>query len=311
MIPDVSVIVPSRNSKFASRTVEDLFSKASGNIEVIILLDDYWPDPPIKPNPNLIIIHKGVVTGMRDSINRGVSIARGKYIMKCDDHCTFGEGFDEILSHDIEPNWLVVPSRYSLTENWEIKRQAIEYEYMAYPYKTKLCIGLYSKKWWGTNGDNPTDSGFNQFYYRERERKDILLDEIMIIQGSCWFTTKEHFNNIGGLFNYKSMYQEPQELTLKTWLSGGKCMVNKNTWYGHLYKSEKERAKGHPRGYILTVSEMRAIERYGTWYWMNDKWPKATRKIKWLIDHFWPIAGWPDNWEEEKIKYETKYGVCY
>lgn len=32
--PDVSVIIPSRDCEFVSKTVDDLFSKASGPIEV-------------------------------------------------------------------------------------------------------------------------------------------------------------------------------------------------------------------------------------------------------------------------------------
>jgi hypothetical protein len=34
-----------------------------------------------------------------------------------------------------------------------------------------------------------------------------------------------------------------------------------------------------------------------------DRWPKRTRNIKWFVEHFWPIPGWPDNWEEEGVKY--------
>lgn len=310
----LSVIIPSRNVPswpFLQKTVDSIFENAVGDIEVIVILDGYTPDPFLKENPKLKIIQRNKVHGMRRGINDAVAIAKGEYIMKCDDHCMFSPKFDEVLKKDIEPNWLVVPVRYTLTDEWIIKRHYTCYEYAAYPYKNSLCIGLYAKKWYGEHGDDPTNSGFNQYYFRERQLKHIPIDEIMIIQGSCWFTTKQHFDNIEGLFDYESMYQEPQELSLKTWLSGGKVMVNKNAWYGHMYKSDKPRAKGHHRGYDLTVAEMRAIERYGTWYWMNDQWPLATRKIKWFIEHFWPIPGWPENWEEEKIKFEEKYNVCY
>ena len=37
-----------------------------------------------------------------------------------------------------------------------------------------------------------------KWYERAEERKELLLDEEMAFQGSCWFTTKKHIKNIGG-----------------------------------------------------------------------------------------------------------------
>ena len=68
----------------------------------IVVLDAYWPDPPLDPHKNLIVVHRGKVGGMRSNVNIGTRVATGKYIMKCDDHCMFGEGFDETLKADCE-----------------------------------------------------------------------------------------------------------------------------------------------------------------------------------------------------------------
>jgi glycosyltransferase involved in cell wall biosynthesis len=305
-VAKVSVIIPSINCRFASRTVADIFAKATGEIEVIIILDNYWPDPPIKEHPNLTVVYKGIRTGMRNSINIGASIATGKYLMKCDDHCIFGEGFDEILQADMNYKDLVIPSKYSLDpDKWERRRRAVEYEYMAFPYPLDWPsgIGLYSKKWIGEDGIG-LNSGVEQFYWKENARKDILIDEIMIFQGSFWFMERDAFFYIGGLDekHCNEIHQEPQELTLKTWLSGGRMIVNKKTWYAHMYKNDEM-----GRGYKLNLTEMRQTERFGTWYWMNNKWPGQKRSIKWLIEKFWPIPGWPENWEELKTIFENKY----
>jgi hypothetical protein len=120
---------------------------------------------------------------------------------------------------------------------------------------------------------------------------------------------KSHFEHIGGLFDYKTMYQEPAELTFKTWLSGGRCIVNKNTWYAHMYKGKDLSEVPHARGYKLDLTAMRETERYGTWYWATDQWPLATRKFEWLVEKFWPISGWPDNWKEERDKFYERYGL--
>jgi hypothetical protein len=61
------------------------------------------------------------------------------------------------------------------------------------------------------------------------------------------------------------------------------------------------------RGYRLDLTSMRKTERFGTWYWMNDQWSGAKYPMKWLIEKFWPIPGWPENWEEEKAAWNKRF----
>lgn len=314
----VSVIIPSYNCKYVSRTVDNIFLNATGEIEVIVLLDNYVPNPPIKERENLTIIRKEVRTGMRNSINMGAYFATGKYLMKMDDHCAVGKGFDEKLQIDIQDDWLVIPSRYGLDVlTWKPKWYPAAYDYMAYPYvyydRYRYGIGLFSKKWEGEHGNDAKNRGVAQYYWRENERKHLMIDNIMIFPGACWFTSAKHFKNIDGLNGtlFNTLYQEPQELTFKTWLSGGRVVVNKHTWYAHMYKTEDTAvgALTHGRGYVLDLNAMRETERFGTHYWMNDCWLKATKKMEWLIEKFWPIPGWPENWRDEKIVFEAKYPI--
>jgi len=306
----VTAIIPSRNCRYVSRTIEDIFQKATGPIEIICILDGYWPDPPIKDHPNLTIVHKAEVKGMRHSINLAVQLAKGKYIFKADDHCLFGENFDQILKEDMEDNWLVNPSRYALDpEKWEKGRGPTEYLYITYPYKSDNLYGngLHGKKWIGEDGIG-INMGYDQFYWRENHRRDMPIDDMMTFQGSFWWTTKEHFLKIGMLDEKHSdlMENEPQEIGLKTWLVGGRCVVNKRTFYCHMHKNERE-LDNRGRSWKLSWEAMRATGRFQTWYWMNDKWPQATRKMKWFVDHFWPMPTWPENWEEDKIRYEKEH----
>lgn len=290
----VSVIIPSRNGPFASRTVDDLFEHARGEIEVIIILDGYWPNPPLKPHKNLVIIHRGEALGMREGINAAARIARGKYLMKCDDHCMFADGFDEILKRDCEKNWIAVPSRYSLdADKWEKTRGPVDYLLLTYPYNCDEIYGtgFHGKKWRGEHGL------MGGFWHMEKKRKAIRIDDIIIFQGSCWFMHKEHFFNIEMLDaeHYDNIHQEAAELSFKTWLSGGRVIRNKNTWYAHLHKGKK-----HGRGFWLSKHKMVKSELYSTDFWMNNRWPKQMRPLKWLIDKFWPLEGWPDDWDDPK-----------
>src|SRR3989344_5356081 len=135
-IQKLSVIIPSRNEIFLDKTIADILQKAEGEIEIIAVLDGYWVDKPID-NPKITYLHLGKAKGMRNAINSGVAVARGKYLMKCDAHCMFDKGFDIKLMTDIEPNWVVVPRRKRLdAQNWSIQdvgKPDVDYEYLSYP----------------------------------------------------------------------------------------------------------------------------------------------------------------------------------
>jgi glycosyltransferase involved in cell wall biosynthesis len=283
----LSVIIPSRNEEFLSKTVDDIFAKAKGKIEVIVILDEN--DQKLTTRPNLIVHKKIGKPGMKSAINQGVKIASGKYIMKTDAHCMFGVGFDVILADDCQDNWLVIPRRYSLqAENWTIKpdRPIVDYEYFVFPFSEVTSVRA-GGKWHG----------------RAQDRTELLIDETMVFQGSCWFTTKEHYNRIGRLEINKETKDEfvlePEELAFKTWLSGGKVIVNKKTWYAHYHKANGQ------RGYFIDKKTMKKQRVFHINYWMHDKWPKATKKMKWFIERFMPIPGWPRDWQDPK--YEAAY----
>jgi len=290
----VTIVIPARNEKFLSQTVDDIFKKATGEIEVIVILDGYWPDPPLNSYDNLIIFHRGTARGMREATNAVVNIAKGKYLMKVDAHCIFGEGFDEILKADCEKDWLVVPTRYGLdVDKWERKEPSVDYLYLTFPYNADdiYGTGFHGRKWTGKT------RGKQGFYQFENERKDVLIDDIMTFQGSCWFMHLEKFFEIGCTDpEHYYFFQEAQELGMKIWLSGGRIIRNKKTWYGHLHKGKK-----HGRGYRLSKNRMLQAEAFSTDFWMNNRWPQQTRELKWLIDKFDP-PGWPEGWENKEYE---------
>jgi glycosyltransferase involved in cell wall biosynthesis len=305
----LSVIIPSRNIsswKFTQKTVDDLFNKATDEIEVICILDGYVLEPPLKERANLTVIHHETSQGMRQGINLGANLAKGKYIMKCDDHCMFDQGFDEKLAADCDDNWLVVPSRYSLNgQEWIRKYGPIDYDYLTYPFfhDDQFGYGFHGKKWHG-------ERGFAGGYFdREKKLKNVLIDDIIAFQGSCWFMTKDNFDRIGGMQQegYRN-HQEAQELLFKTWLSGGRCVVNKKTYYCHLHKGQT-----YGRGYHISKKYMIDSAVYSTDVWMNNKWPGQIHKFKWLIEKekWWPLGTWPDDWDNPDRWKNYDYSMWY
>lgn len=284
-----SVIIPSRGELFLPQTINDIFKKATGEIEVIAILDGYWPNPPLEDRKNLIIIHRGIALGMRAGINAGAEIAKGKFLLKTDAHCMFAEGFDEVLAQDCADNEIIIPRRYSLdAENWTTyPKSPVDYHYLSCPM---------------TNPDGFSMHGCYYWYERQNPRKQILIDETMSFQGSCWFMTATHFrDHLNGMSEegYGTFSQEPQEIGNKTWLGpwNGRVMVNKKTWYAHLHKGSR-----YGRGYSIGKNEVIKGHDYSGYYWMGNKWEDRAHDFEWLVDRFWPVPTWPSNWKELELR---------
>lgn len=278
----VSFIIPSRNERFMPQTVEDIFKKATGDFEVIVVLDGYWPEEMPKERTNLIFLHRGKSRGMRAALNDAAAIAKGEYLLKMDAHVMIDEGFDEKMQADYyEDNWVLIARRYSLDPLlWTTRdKSPIDYHYLDCPLT------------------NPDYFQFHGVVWKEMDRAwpQLKLDEEMSFQGSLWFMSKEHFHKrLEGLSEegYGSFSQEPQEIGMKTWLGGGKVMVTKNTWYAHLHK-------GKQFGRMYSIGKKEVIEGhiYSANYWMRNRWEKRIHDMEWLVDRFWPVPTWPNDWQ--------------
>jgi len=221
----LSIIIPSYRDPLLHKTIESVLENAKGEIEVIAVLDGYWPIAPIKQDPRVRVIHLGKNRGMREAINAGVALSRGEFIMRTDEHCMFGEGFDVILTKDCQPDWIVTARRYFLdTVKWEV----MDMPYVDYE-KLVIQTAGYTKKFTGIPWEE-----------RAKERAGIPIDETMAMQGSMWVMSHEWWNKVIGELEtegYGPMYQDSHEMVFKTWQAGGKLMVNKNTWFAHKHVS--------------------------------------------------------------------------
>jgi len=155
------------------------------------------------------------------------------------------------------------------------------------------------------------DIGYDLILQRDcqekcRERQDVNVDETMAIHGSMWFTNTDYFLDKLGGFDTKNFgyYAEHIEIILKTWLSGGRVMVNKNTWYAHL-----QDVTAVDRLWPEKLSDMKASHIRIAEYWINNQWKRQIHGFDWLIDKFWPLPLpgrhttkdkylWLDNWRD-------------
>ena len=285
----ISVIIPSRNERFLPNTVEDLLEKARHDIEVIVVLDGPQDDPVVLPKDSRVrVLEHASPLGMRACINDGAAVAEGHFLMKTDAHCVFDYGYDYKMGKSCQEHWLVIPRRYSVDGNMfavNEYKSCVDYEHFNYPHYKPPHIGLYTIPWHARR---------NERYGSYRRR----IDDQMAFQGSCWFTPADHFRTVIRRLDeeYFGMWAgEPQEMGLKTWLSGGRVVVNKTTWYAHLHKGVRWRSYGrNKRG--VAVGMARVVD-----YWMNDHWEERIHDFEWLVDKFWPIPTWPENWRDHPV----------
>jgi hypothetical protein len=279
----VSIIIPSRTEKFLNNTIQSVLDNATGEIEVIPILDGYdeFPQKSEDLRVKYISLPNNGMMQKRQGVNAGVSIAKGEYIMCLDAHCMVGKGFDEILSKDCDDNLIVVPRRYKLDGfKWEVQNDQppVDYEYWMWKY----LIG-------GEGSHGFPELHDYRWDERQTERKDILIDDKLTMQASCWFMKKSYFQRMGFMKvnGYTGWGQEAEELCLSTWTTGGRVVVNKNTWYAHLYKG-----KAHGRMYFMSKNQRNESIHYSYNYWVKEH---KNEFIK-VIDKFMPIPNWPANW---------------
>jgi hypothetical protein len=79
------------------------------------------------------------------------------------------------------------------------------------------------------------------------------------------------------------------EVSCKTWLSGGRQVVNKNTWFSHMFRTQGSDF-GFP--YPLSGRDVDYARKYSQDMWRNNKWDKQVRDLSWLIDKFAPVPDW-------------------
>jgi glycosyltransferase involved in cell wall biosynthesis len=296
----VSVIIPARKEPYVNETIRDVMNNAAGEIEVLLILDGWEPEYKIKRRKGLRIFRNKTVEGMRPSINAAAEVATGKYLMKIDAHCSIGEGWDEILKADCDDNWIVIPRRYWWdVEKWYYKVDkygCISYvDSMTYlypflrPYKPRMTC-------------RPNEE-------KAIQQADQMVVEDMGFQGSLWFMTREHYlDRLGGMDcnGYGTFGEEATEIGLKTQLGPweGKVIRNKNTWYGHWSKPGIHWKTAPEIAGRVTDEEREASYVYAWDFWWNNKWEDRIHDYEWLVEKFWPLRTWPENWRWLVTKYD-------
>lgn len=256
----VSVVIPSFKDVLLHKTIDSLLenSELANQLEIVVCLDGYWPEIPVRDDPRIHLIHVGKNSGMREAINTAVRLSKGEYIMRTDEHCVFDKGFDVKLTERFKDDWIVYPIRYYL--------DPVKWEVMDLPPNVynKLQIDYGHHKF----------SGFN-WKAREDERRDKMIDESMACQGSCWIMKRSLWDKLGELQTegYGPQNQDSVEMVFKLWKLGGRLMVNKNTWYAHKHRDFPRTHKWQNQTKLVQEQYQYVLDLWGPYYQeIKQKW---------------------------------------
>jgi glycosyltransferase involved in cell wall biosynthesis len=218
----LSVIIPSYRDPLLQKTINSLLENASGDIEIIPVLDGYWPDFTLENNNRVKIVHLGKNSGMREAINFGIRVASGEYIMRTDEHVAFSKDFDRVLTSSCRPHWIVTGTQYFL--------DPVKWELMNLPpiNHQKLVIqgGL---KFAG-----------QRWPELDEKNKNRITSETMAMQGSVWLMPHTWWDKVIGELQtegYGPLIQDSHEMVFKTWQAGGSLILNKKMWFAHKHRS--------------------------------------------------------------------------
>ncbi len=305
MMRDLSVIIPARNEVFLKNTIENILMNLRADTEIIAILDGYWPTPVIYDHPRVVIVHHTESIGQRAATNEGARISQAKYVMKIDAHCAVDEGFDVKLMEDCQPNWTMVPSMYNLHAfDWMCDNCGEVVYQGSQPQKCEKCgkSEFTMQVLWGPRKNKLTiswrfDKNLQFKYWRahgKRQESQGDIVETMCCNGACMFLERERYWELGGMDEaHGSWGQFGVELACKAWLSGGKLVTSRKTWFAHMFRTGNFSRNGESSWpYPISQKQVEHARAYSRDLWMNNKWPGAKYPLQWLIDHFAPVPDW-------------------
>jgi hypothetical protein len=233
--------------------------------------------------------------------------------MKVDAHCSFDKGFDRKMIEGFKgrEDCTMVPVMRNLwTFDWKCFHCGWKKYQGPTPEKCGQCgkTDKIRKKmiWKGKSNpqsvsysfdSEPHFQYFGEYTKRPEYKKDLEtgFTETMSLQGSAFMLTKEKYFelNICGeeLGNWGN---QGIEVACKTWLSGSRVLVNHNTWYAHMFRTQ-----GGDFGFPWPNSGKEAQktkDNVRDLLWQK-KFDKQIYPVSWLIERFNPPG-----WSQEDIQ---------
>ena len=308
---------------FLSRTIQDILEHSEAKTEVVVTLDGAWSEPQIPDDNRVKIIYHAESVGQRAATNDAAKLADGKYVMKCDAHCSFDQGFDRKMLEAFKvagDNVTMVPiMRNHHAFDWVCPDGHRRYQGPSGPCKEAGCNKPTTRDvvWIGKPNPQSTSYCFDSEphfqYFKEYAKRPVYqeslkntgLTETMSLQGSCFMMTRKQYFDLNICDeSFGSWGSQGIEVAVKTWLSGGKVMVNHNTWYSHMFRTQ-----GLDFGFPYPISgrQVSSAKKKAGELFFDNKWSQQIYPLSWLLERFWPVRGWT----EEQLLVAKEKGATF
>jgi hypothetical protein len=303
-------------------TVTNVLENTTDKCEIVVCLDGAWSLNPLPSHPRLTVIHHNKSIGQRAATNEAARIATGNWVCKLDAHCAVDKDFDVKLIDGMEDDWTVVAGQYNLQAfQWKCKKCGWLKDQSPKPDKCGKCNSQYLKLiplWFPRDGRENSDgkggrrTAYTHSWYFDstltfgywgeyaadenhcnkhkvpfRPETQEQVHDTMCLLGACWAIKRERYFDLN-ICDEKmgSWGQQGVEIACKSWLSGGRLVVNQRTWFAHFF-----RVGGIHFPYPGGGQKERAVARSKE-LWLENKWDKQMRPLSWLIEHFAPVKDW-------------------
>jgi len=117
------------------------------------------------------------------------------------------------------------------------------------------------------------------------------LIESMSMLGACWLLHRDFYWAIGGCDEkFGSWGAQGTEMSCKAHLSNGKLMVNRSTFFSHMFRTQH----GDSFPYGITGTAQEAAKQYSRNLWFKNAWSGQVHPLSWLVEKFAPVPDWTD-----------------
>lgn len=312
---DLSILIPARNEEWLKRTIESILPKIEMDTEIIVILDGYWPPEPLVVDKRVTILHLEEPIGQRAATNLAAKLSTAEFVMKMDAHCDVDKGFDRKLiepyrNGELGADVTSVPQMWNLhVFDWVCDLCGVHQDQGPVPLAcikrgrrgrvdpNHHCEGkaFHREVIWDIRRRTEYarfDADLHFQYWGEYGARPAAQDQlapVMCCVGAAWMMPRARYWELGGMDEaHGSWGQMGVELACKSWLSGGQQVVNKRTWFAHLFRTQP--GFGFP--YPNSGSAQDAARARSRDLWMNNKWPGQMHPLAWLLDKFWPVPNW-------------------
>lgn len=305
---DLSILIPARNEMFLARTIQDILENSSERTEVIAVLDGAWAEPQVADHDRVTLVYLPESVGQRAATNIACRLSKAKYVMKADAHTAWDKDFDTKMIEAMEEagdDVTMVPVMRNLHAfNWVCEDGHTRYQGPSGPCNecgketTRDVVWIAKPSPQSTAYRFDTEMHF-QYHgeYKKKQHGDLV--ETPSLQGSAFMLTREKYWELNiSDESWAGWGQQGVEVAMKTWLSGGRVLVNKRTWYAHMFRTQGGDFSFPWGGPRHNMQEMRNMTKD---LFTKDKWDKAKKTFAWYLDKFKPLPGWHDDTREQDI----------